>query len=350
MRTTAFYTAAVALACACSTASAAQLPDKIDVNTKNLSPEDTVYDRTRQVFYQSNLWKGMIEVFDPKRRSHFNVKIEGVSSGGDGDQQMSGLSLEKHNNSKRLYAVAKNSRAFNFGDQSKGGPSTFHAFELPLKEDSKPIWSVDINDVQGEFERKFGTRPFGIVDSAQDNDGNSYVIFALGAPAIAKFTHDGQVSAWAFEKGNGGQRPGYTGVAFDPISNRLLTFGGPRPLTAFDVRSKDPKPLPVNINGHFGKLDGTEKLVNVPVGNKSVLVGARAPYAISFSSSDNWKSASIKKAKRDELANSGFTAVTDYYQGNEQGIYGSSAYFGDGAHGGRTEWPLFQLDGDLLHF
>ena len=60
MRTTALYSAAVALACACSTAWAAALPDQINVNTKNLSPEDSVYDRTRSVFYQSNLWKGMI--------------------------------------------------------------------------------------------------------------------------------------------------------------------------------------------------------------------------------------------------------------------------------------------------
>ncbi|WFD03842.1 hypothetical protein MOBT1_002537 [Malassezia obtusa] len=350
MRTAIFYSAAAALLCACTAAVAAQLPDQVNVNIKNLAPEDTVYDRTRQLFYQSNLWKGQIAVFDPKRNSHFNVKIDGVSSGGDGDQQMSGLSLEKHDNAKRLYAVAKNSRAFNFGDQSNSGPSTFHAFNLPLSENSKPIWSVDINDVQGQFEQKFGTRPFGIVDSAQDNDGNSYVIFALGAPAIAKFTPDGKASAWAFEKGNGGQRPGYTGIAFDPASNKLLAFGGPRPLTAFNVRSNNPKPQNVNINGNFGTLDGTEKIVYVPVGDKSVLVGARAPYAISFHSDDNWKSASIKKTKREDLRNSGFTAVTDYYQGNQQGIYGSSAYFGDGAHGGRTEWPLFKLDSSILNF
>lgn len=351
MRTTALYSAAVALACACSTAWAAALPDQINVNTKNLSPEDSVYDRTRSVFYQSNLWKGMIEVFDPKQKSHFNIKIDGVSSGGDGQQQMSGLSLSSHDNAKRLYAVAKNANSFNFGNQKDHGPSSFHAFDLPVNENSKPVWSVYFDDIQNQFEQKYGTRPFGTVDSTQDNDGNSYVIFALGMPAIAKISPDGKtVTTWAHEKSNGNQRPGYSGIAFDPATNRILTFGGPRPLTSFDASKKHGTPEAVKINGNFGTLDGTEKLVFVPVGQKTVLVGARAPYAISFSTDDNWSSASIKKTKRDELKDSGFTAVTDYYNGKQQGIYASSAFFSDGVHGGRTNWPLYKLDSSILQF
>lgn len=349
MRSAVFYSAVIALVCAC-TAVLAALPDPIEINIKNLSPEDLAYDRTRQLFYLSNLWKGQIAVWDPKRKTHFNVHIDGLSSSGNGDQQMSGLSLSSHSNAKRLYAVAKNSKAFNFADQSNSGPSSFHAFDLPLSESSKPVWSVDINSVQDQFEQQHGVRPFGIVDSAQDNDGNSYVIFALGAPAIAKFTHDGKASAWAFEKGNGGQRPGYTGITFDPATNRLLAFGGPRALTAFNPSSSNPQPHAVNINGNFGTLDGTEKIAYVPVNGQSVLVGARAPYAISFHTTDNWKSASIKKTRRDELANSGFTGITDYYQGNQQGVYGSSAFFSEGSHGGRSEWPLYKFDSSILQF
>ncbi|WFD00701.1 hypothetical protein MYAM1_003453 [Malassezia yamatoensis] len=349
MRTTFVLSAVAAILCACSTAWAASLPDPINVNIKNLSPEDLAYDRTRQLFYLSNLWKGEIAVWDPKRQSHFNVQIDGLTNlAANGDQQMSGLSLDKHTNAKRLYAVAKNSRAFNFNDQSKSGPSTFHAFDLPLNESSKPVWSIDIRDVQSQFKQKYGTRPFGIVDSAQDNDGNSYVIFALGAPAIAKVTRDGKISPWAFEQGNGGQRPGYTGIAFDPATNKLLAFGGPRALTAFNVKASNPQPHAVTINGSFGTLDGTEKLAYVPVNGQTVMVGARAPYAISFRTNDNWSSASIKKARRNELKNSGFTGIVDYYSGNQQGVYGSSAFFSEGSKGGRTEWPLYKLDSSIL--
>ena len=93
MKTPSFISTVVALLGAYSVGVSANLPDTINVHVKNLAPEDTIYDRTRQLFYQSNLWKGMIEVWDNKRQSHFNVKIDGVSSGGDGEQQMSGLSL-----------------------------------------------------------------------------------------------------------------------------------------------------------------------------------------------------------------------------------------------------------------
>ena len=352
MKTSGFVSTGLALIAAYAVSVSAALPDQIDVHVKNLAPEDTIYDRTRSLFYQSNLWKGLIEVWDNKRKTHFNVRIDGVSSSGDGDQQMSGLSLLTHDNAKRLFAVAKNSHSFDFGNQKNDGPSSFHCFKLPLSQDSKPEWSVDLRGVQDEFVRQTGTRPFGVVQSAQDRDGNSYIAFALGMPAVAKISPDGKnVEAWAHEKGNGGQRPGYTGITFDPHSNRILAFGGPRPLTVFNLNSRKPNtPKAVNINGHFGKLDGTEKIVTIPVDNKSVLVGARAPDALSFSSDDDWKSASIKKTKREELRDSGFTAVTDYYSGNEQGIYGVSAFFQNGAHGGRTDWPMYKLDSDILHF
>jgi len=329
----------------------AALPDQIDVKVKNLTPEDTIYDRTRHVFYQSNLYKGRISVYNPKTKSHFNVHIDGASSGGDGEQQMSGLSLLTHDNSKRLYAVMKNANSFNFADQSDHGPSSFHSFELPLSENSKPVWSVNFEHVQNEFEKKAGKRPFGVVQSAQDRDGNSYVAFALGMPAIARVSADGKtVSTFAWESGNGGQRPGYSGITFDPHSNKLIAFGGPRALTAFDVSKPYAWPEPVKINGDFGSLSGTEKIITVPVNNESVLVGARAPYAISFRSWDNWKSANIKKTKRSELKNSGFTAVADYYQGSEQGLYAVSAFFDNGAHGGRSDYPLYKLDNSILNF
>ncbi|WFD21365.1 hypothetical protein MEQU1_000013 [Malassezia equina] len=351
MRYTTVFLAALALLGTSAAGVLAALPDQIDVKVKNLSPEDTIYDRTRQLFYQSNLYKGRIEVYNPKTKSHFNVHIDGYSSNGNGEQQMSGLSLLTHDNSKRLYAVMKNANSFNFGDQSDHGPSSFHSFDLPLSEDSKPVWSVDFQQVQDEFEQKAGKRPFGVVQSAQDRDGNSYVAFALGMPAIARVSADGKtVSTFAWESGHGGQRPGYSGITFDPHTNKLLAFGGPRPLTAFDVSKPHASPEPVHINGDFGSLDGTEKIVTVPVGNDSVLVGARAPNAISFRSWDNWKTANIKMTQRSELKNSGFTAVADYYQGSEQGLYAVSAYFDNGVHGGRSDYPLYKLDSSILNF
>lgn len=328
----------------------AALPDTIDVQTTNLTPEDTIYDRTRQVFYQSNLYKGRIQVYDPARKSHFNVVIDGVSSGGDGDQQMSGLSLLTHDNSKRLYAVAKNARSFNFGNQSSHGPSSFHCFSLPLSPSSKPLWSVNLKQVQDQFEQQTGTRPFGVVQSAQDRDGNSYIAFELGMPAIAKVSADGKtVTPWFHEKGHGGQRPGYSGITFDATANRLIAFGGPRPLTSFDPSSNKPSAHAVKINGSFGSLTGTEKIVTIPVNNESVLVGARAPDAVAFRSQDQWQSASLKTTQRSELQNSGFTAVTDYYSGNQQGLYAVSAFFDNGAHGGRSDYPLYKLDSSVLH-
>ena len=131
--------------------------------------------------------------------------------------------------------------------------------------------------------------------------------------------------------------------------NAAFAFGGPRPLTAFDVSSDSPKAQPVKINGNFGSLDGTEKLTLVPVNGKSVVVGARAPDAIAFHSDDNWASASIKKTSNKSLANNGFTVVIDYSQGSQTGLYASSAYFSEGAHGGRTDFPLIRLDNSILN-
>ncbi len=98
--------------------------------------------------------------------------------------------------------------------------------------------SVSLNGVQNAFEQRTGTIPFGPVDSAQDSQDNSYVVFALGMPAIAKVSPDGKtITPWFSEASNGSQRPGYTGVAFIPEDNILVAFGGPRPLTAFDLSS-----------------------------------------------------------------------------------------------------------------
>jgi hypothetical protein len=82
--------------------SAAALPDVLNVKTTNVSatvesrsslirsclsivisqlyPEDGVYDIQRNLLYQSNLWKGQINVWNPHDNSHFNVKIAGVVS------------------------------------------------------------------------------------------------------------------------------------------------------------------------------------------------------------------------------------------------------------------------------
>ncbi|WFD36893.1 hypothetical protein MCUN1_003784 [Malassezia cuniculi] len=334
----------------CASAIAASLPDTITVKGTNIYPEDTVWDSTRDLFYQSNLWRGKVSVWDNKKKEQFDVNIPGVTSDGTGDQQAAGVSLSSTSNAKHFFVVAKNSAAFRFDSSQKNdGACSYHAFSLPLTRDSKPKWSVYFDDVQKEFQQRQGTRPFGPVAAAQDNDGNSYVVFALGIPAVAKITRGGKnVIPWGYENSNGSQRPGYTGVAFDPQSNKLLAFGGPRPLTAYDVTSDWGYPTAVKINGNFGTLSGTEKLTLVPVNNRSVLVGARSPYAIAFHSDDGWKTATIKKTKDDRLANVGFTVVTYYTKGNQIGIYGGGAYFSDGANGGRTDFPLYKLDSSIL--
>lgn len=106
--------------------------------------------------------------------------------------ELAGLSLDKADKPTRLYGVAKDHSAFTFGPkQSVRGPNAFVAFDLPLSSSSKPVYNLDLHAVQGQIEKEQGTWPFAPVDSAQDEAGNSYIVFALGAPAIAKVGPDG---------------------------------------------------------------------------------------------------------------------------------------------------------------
>lgn len=346
-------TAAIALAAVSSTCinalplpvqSRAPIPDVYNINVKDLYPEDTIFDKARNLFYQSNLWKGRVSVWNVNDNSHFNVLIPGVSSDGNGDQQMAGLSVNGAGD--KLFAVAKNSAAFRFGPgQSKDGADSFHRFDLPVNANSKPAWSISLNGVQNQFQQQTGTIPFGPVDSAQDNQDNSYVVFALGIPAIAKVSPDGRtITPWFSEASNGSQRPGYTGVAFIPEDNVLVAFGGPRPLTAFDLNSPNPTAIPVQLTGeNFGGLDGTEKLHAIRVNGKSNLFGAKAPNAYRFESNDRWRSASVRSSTRDEFKSNSLTVVTEANFNGQQEIYGGGAYFGEGAYGGRTQFPLYRI-------
>lgn len=345
-----FSTALVAAASIFATSSAlplderATVPDTYNIAVKNLYPEDAVFDKNRGLYYQSNLWKGQISVWNTATKSHFNVLIPGVSSGGNGDQQMAGLSVNEAKD--KLFAVAKDSAAFRFGpDQSKTGPSSFHRFELPVSSSSKPTWQVDLNPVQKSFHKLTGTRPFGPVDSAQDSEDNSYVVFALGIPAIAKISADGKtVTPWFSEDPNGSDRPGYTGVQYIPSANVLVAYGGPRPLTMFDLSASKPKAVAVKMTGtQFGTLSGTEKLTLVSRDGHDYLFGTKAPKVYRFKSNDNWKSASLKTFTRDEFGSNSLTVVTEGNFDDGQQLYGGGAYFGEGAHGGRSKFPLYRI-------
>ncbi|SPO24064.1 probable Major allergen Mal f 1 precursor [Ustilago trichophora] len=324
--------------------SRAPIPDVYNINVKNLYPEDTIFDKARNLFYQSNLWKGRISVWNVNDNSHFNLLIPGVSSDGNGEQQMAGLSI--NNAGDKLFAVAKNSAAFRFGPgQSQDGPDSFHRFNLPANANSAPAWSVSLNGVQSQFQQRTGRIPFGPVASAQDSQDNSYVVFALGIPAIAKVSPDGRtITPWFSEAANGSQRPGYTGVAYIPEDNVLVAFGGPRPLTAFDLNSPNPTAIPVRLSGaNFGGLDGTEKLHAIRVNGKSNLFGTKAPNAYRFQSNDRWRSATVTSSTRDEFKSNSLTVVTEANFNGQQEIYGGGAYFGEGAHGGRTQFPLYRI-------
>ncbi|KIS67043.1 putative Major allergen Mal f 1 precursor [Mycosarcoma maydis] len=346
-------TSAVALAavsCSCINAvtlplkSRAPVPDVYKITVKNLYPEDTVFDKARNLFYQSNLWKGRISVWSVNDNSHFNVLVPGVSSDGDGDQQMAGLSINGAGD--KLFAVAKNSAAFRFGPgQRADGADSFHRFNLPVNANSAPVWSISLNMVQTQFQLERGTLPFGPVDSAQDAQDNSYVVFALGMAAIAKVSADGlSVIPWFAEESNGSQRPGYTGIAYIPEDNVLVAFGGPRVLTAFDLNSATPTAIPVQMLGvNFGDLDGTEKLHAIKVNGKSNLFGAKAPNAYRFQSNDRWRTASVRSWTRNEFQTNSLTVVTDASFNGEQQIYGGGAYFGEGAKGGRSQFPLYRI-------
>lgn len=332
--------------------SRATLPDVIDVKVKNLYPEDGVYDWTRQIYYQSNLWKGLISTWKRTDSSHFNVRIDGVSSSGDGAQQMAGLSLNSLRGASKLYAVAKPADAFRFDAVHDQGPCSFHSFSLPLSANSKPDWSVDMRPVQAAFQAKYGKRPYGNVASAQDKQGNSYVIFALGAPAIAKVSADGSsVEPWFLENGNGGQRPGYTGVTYLPDIDGIVAFGGPRPLTLFRFSDATPTAHAVTVKGSFGSLDGTEKIKTVPSQNNSGyrLLGAKAPTVYSFKSTDGWNSVTFKTFTRNEFKSNSLTSIVEGKNGGQSGVYGTGAYFGEGAHGGRTTFPAYKIDNSLLN-
>lgn len=322
----------------------ASIPDVYNINVKDLYPEDTVFDKARNLFYQSNLWKGRVSVWNVNDNSHFNVLIPGVSSDGNGDQQMAGLSINGAGD--KLFAVAKNAAAFRFGaGQRPDGADSFHRFNLPVSANSAPSWSISLNGVQNQFQEQRGTLPFGPVDSAQDAQDNSYVVFALGIPAIAKVSPDGQtVTPWFAEASNGSERPGYTGVAYVPEDNVLVAFGGPRPLTAFDLNSPNPSAIPVTLTGeNFGDVSGTEKLHAIKVNGKSSLFGAKAPNAYRFESNDRWHTASVRSSTRDEFKSNSLTVVTEANFNGQQEVYGGGAYFGDSAHGGRTQFPLYRI-------
>lgn len=338
----------------------AAVPDTYNIKVKNLYPEDTTFDRTRGLFYQSNLWKGQISVWNPKDSSHFNVVIPGVTSSGYGAQQAAGISLNTRTGASRLYAVAKDSHAFTPPPgQTNDGPSSFHAFDLPLSANSKPVFSTYLDDVQKQFQAQYGIRPFGPVDSAQDAAGNSYVVFALGMPAIAKISPTGEATAWYAEKRSQACTAppcGYTGVAFVPSSNKIVAYSGPRPLTAFDLNNPVATGEAVSINGNFGTTANTEKLNLVPVsGGGPRLVGTKHDggkgTVYSFSSSDNWKSAKIVGTySRPEFSNGGasITVVTEANFNGQQQIYGGVDYFGEGPRGGKTEFPLFRIPNSVL--
>ncbi|KAJ9474312.1 hypothetical protein PHBOTO_004379 [Pseudozyma hubeiensis] len=322
----------------------AAVPDVFNVNVKNLYPEDTVFDKARGLFYQSNLWKGRISVTSARDNSHFNVLIPGVSSSGNGDQQMAGLSINGAGD--KLFGVAKNAAAFRFdGGQRPDGADSFHRFDLPVNANSAPSWSVSLNGVQTEFQLTRGTLPFGPVASAQDAQDNSYVVFALGMPAIAKVSADGRtITPWFSEASNGSQRPGYTGIAYIPEDNVLVAFGGPRPLTAFDLNDPNPSAIPVQLTGtNFGGLDGTEKIHTIKVNGKSNLFGAKAPNAYRFQSNDRWRTASVASSTRDEFKTNSLTVVTEANFNGQQQVYGGGAYFSEGAKGGRTQFPLYRI-------
>ncbi|TKY85590.1 hypothetical protein EX895_005752 [Sporisorium graminicola] len=324
--------------------SRAAVPDVYNIDVTNLYPEDAVFDKARNLFYQSNLWKGRVSVWNVNDGSHFNLLIPGVSSDGSGDQQMAGLSVNGAGN--KLFAVAKNSAAFRFDSgQRPDGTDSFHRFNLPVNANSAPAWSVGLNGVQTQFQQQTGTLPFGPVASAQDGQDNSYVVFALGMPAIAKVSANGQsITPFFSEESNGSQRPGYTGVAYIPEDNVLVAFGGPRPLTAFDLNDPNPSGIAVQLTGdNFGSVDGSEKLHPIRVGGKTNLFGAKAPNAYRFQSNDRWRTASVKSSTRSEFGSNSLTVVTEANFNGQQEVYGGGAYFGEGAHGGRTQFPLYRI-------
>jgi len=195
------------------------------------------------------------------------------------------------------------------------------------------------------------------VASAQGPDGSSYVIFALGAPAIAKVSADGRtVTPWYFEQSNGSQRPGFTGVTYIPETNMIMAYGGPRPLTAFKLDGNPATGTAINvrINGDFGSLAGTEKIKNIPANGgvnagSSRLIATKAPNVYSFSSTDGWNSVSFRTFTRPELRSNDLTTVVEGIYGGIRNVYASGAYFSNGQKGGRTNYPLLHIDDGVLN-
>jgi hypothetical protein len=106
-------------------------------------------------------------------------------------------------------------------------------------------------------------------------------------------------------------------------------------------------------NGNFGSLSGTEKIKNFPalasVGGAPRLFAAKAPYIYSFASTDNWSSVTMKMFTRNEFNTDSLTSMFEYSAGgNTMGVYGTSAYFSEGAHGGRTDFIGYKVDKSLL--
>lgn len=179
------------------------------------------------------------------------------------------------------------------------------------------------------------------------------MIFALGAPAIAKISADGSsITPWFQEASNGSQRPGYTGITYDEATNSLIAYGGPRALTLFKLDDATPTAYPITINGNFGSLSGTEKIKNFPgllaVKGAPRLLATKAPYIYSFSSTDDWSSVSFKTYTRKEFQTDSLTSIVEYQVGNKRGVYGTGAYFSEGAHGGRKSTPAYKIDKSLL--
>ncbi|CAO1628115.1 unnamed protein product [Parajaminaea phylloscopi] len=333
---------------------AAGAPDVFEIKVPHLDPEDAVWDHQRGLLYQSNLYRARISVSDAKGHK-FDVNIPGVSSDeAKTPYELAGLSLDNPAHPKRLYGVAKDHGAFTFSHQSVRGPNRFIAFDLPITPSSKPVWQVDLNDVQASFEEKTGHWPFAPVDSAQDAQGQSYVIFALGAPYIAQVTPKGALSTFSTDTITEviPRRVGYTGIAYLSKFDKLVTFGGPRLLTAFDLTSDDPnKPLPIRVKGPpLPKWSHAEKInvVRSLKGDEEFLVATNAPDVYSFRSTDRWQSVEYRKYTRPELRSNSMTTATDLVFGKERHVYAAGAYFGNGKFSKRTSWPLYKVADYLI--
>ncbi len=97
------------------------------------------------------------------------------------------------------------------------------------------------------------------------------------------------------------------------------------------------------VGEDFGGLDGTEKLHAIKINGRSNLFGTKAPNAYRIESRDRWRSARVTSSTRDEFKSNSLTVVTEANFNGQQEIYGGGAYFGEGANGGRTQFPLYRI-------